>query len=198
MARKRKTEGLEEQVLNKTILKANSETNKDGELPRFINRELIREFVQSLGDEIEEEANLSFKDGKYPKWMDLLLEHDANPMDHMSDKEFADMLGIKTSKLYHARRAYPNYALAVAYRQKKFMAELGNLAMKKLVEKVDKGNEKMIITALEMTGKYTPTNKVINSDPTQDEMKLELKSILEQIKKDNPNLNGTTGPTSIS
>lgn len=114
--------------------------------------------IQENMNKIDEQAQKEFDNGEYRKWVEDLIEHDANPLNPRTDKEFAEEKGLHINSIFKARRTYPNYAMAVAYRRKKYLTDLGNFSMKVLVQRAPL-SDLALRMALEISGVYTPTMK---------------------------------------
>ena len=109
-------------------------------------------------NKVDEQIKKELDNGRYPAWVQDLIEHDANPMNPMTDKEFCEEHKLHINSVYYARKKYPNYAMAVAYRRKKYMADLANYTMKILVQRAPISDVALRM-ALEISGAYTPTIK---------------------------------------
>ena len=146
-------------------------------------RKKIKIFAKEVGKELLEVSNEDFKNGETPLWVEKLIEHDSNPLDNLSDKEFAKYLGLTLKDIDRARRKFPSYALAVAYRRQKYMYDCGNFFMKALVERIKEKSDICLKMGLEMTGLYIPQTKVIEEiDPGIKREK--IKALLNSFGKD--------------
>ena len=145
---------------------------------RFSKKKL-KEFTGMVGDEIEANADESFKDK--PSWIEKLIEHDANVLDTLTDAEFAKAVGISMRSIFHARRSFPNYALAVAYRQRKYLADFGNFCMKALMKRILQSSDAALKMGLEISGKYTPTQKLIEDSLDPESKRRKIGNLLKDI-----------------
>lgn len=150
-------------------------------------KQKLRRFLRANGTRVGhvDRAIISqIRAGKYPEWMEALIDFDANPVNPMTEIEFCKVYNIKCAKTLDAyRRAYPNYDIAVAYRRRKFTAHMGNYLMRVLVKRAIHSDSALKI-GLEIAGEYTPTTKTtvgVSEDVPTELKKRKIQNLLEKL-----------------
>ena len=121
------------------------------------------------------------KDGKWPEWVDNLIDLDANPVEILTDDMFCRIYSASNLDMLKVRRYYPNYAIVVALRRNNFMANLGNYLMGVLVKRATYSDAALKL-GLEVAKIYIPTQKNIQEEP---ELTSEMKrmKVMDAIRK---------------
>ena len=172
---------------NKKFNKLNSDKGINDQLAK--TKDFIKAFVHVYP--LNEKILAQIKASQGPKWLNELIEYDANPVNPMTDQDFAKLMDCNLKDMYTVRSCYPNYAMAVMYRRKKFMADLGNFLMKILIRRAN-FSDRALQMGLEMAGLYVPTFKGKIEELDSEEKKVRivemLKKVQVSIEKDNPTI----------
>lgn len=148
-------------------------------------KKYLRKWVGANNEKSFDEAVLSqIEEGKFPEWTKALIEWEANPCNTQTVREFCDVNKCHPYQIDRIRRKYPGYWTAVKYKQKQFLAELGNLAMKTLARRM-LNSDRALELALIITGEYTPTMKHTIEPLSPEEKKVRIEQMLTELKRVN-------------
>lgn len=148
------------------------------------NKKRLTSFLSKGKDGSFDAAILAQVDlGRFPKWTSALIEWEANPCDIRTMDEFCKEFKCSTLTIVRIRKKYPGYWTAVKYKQKEYMAELGQIAMKTLVRRMIV-SDRALELALIMSGNFTPTLKHQIEELTPEDKRSRIEKMLEEIQKE--------------
>ena len=146
-----------------------------GHIQKFLGRNNTTNFDQAILSQIDE--------SKFPEWTKQLIEWEANPVDTRTMGEFCKDYGAHPQSIARIRQKYPGYWTAVKYKQREYLAELGNVAMKVLARRI-LVSDKALEIALTLTGEYTPTLKHQTTEElTTEDKRQRVENMLEELRK---------------
>ena len=143
-------------------------------IKNFLKRNNTLNFDKAILAQIDE--------GRFPAWTKALIEWEANPCDTTTMGEFCVANGCHPEQIVRVRRKYPGYWTAVKYKQREFMNELGNLAMKALARRLLISDRALELTLI-ITGNYTPTLKHQIEPLSPEEKKVRIEQMLTELRK---------------
>lgn len=157
------------------------------------HKDCLKKVYNKLSDQTDILVKKDLEQNKdYPAWYKELIEHDANPVNFITDQEFATAKGITVQVMDNARAKYPGYSIAVALSRKKFNSDLQNFTLKLLVGQAIQGSPSATTMLAEISGLYEVKSSLkINKDTDEhpDVKKQKISDLLKKLQHEHPSTN---------